>query len=93
MHINTNPIPRTITVKECTNNSYCNCYLSVQQFTLSSLDPQCCLDGLDLHGDSRKHCFFETVELIKASPGAALDQTNEYPAHRLDINAFITVEN
>ena len=67
-------------------------HLSVQQLTLGFPDPQCCLDGLDLHRDGREHCLLETVELIKASPSTTLDQTYEYPAHWLYINAFITVE-
>ena len=32
------------------------------------------------------------IYLIKAAPGSTLDQTNEDPAHRLHINALITIE-
>ena len=52
----------------------------------------CPLDNLDLLRDSRKLFFKETVELIEASPRAALYQTDEDSTHRLEVNALITIE-
>ena len=59
---------------------------------LLSLFLECLLDGLYLLGDSREHSFLQTVELIKASPGTDLAQTNEDTTHGLEVKCLITVE-
>ena len=51
-----------------------------------------CLYELDLLTDSRKDIFFQSVELIKAAPGAALDQTHEDAANTFEVKFPITVE-
>jgi len=47
---------------------------------------------LDLHRHCRQNCFLETIELVKATPGTALDETDEYATHRLHINALCYTE-
>ena len=46
------------------------------------------LDGLNLYGHCRQYGLLQTVELIKAAPGTALDQTNEDATHGLDVQAL-----
>lgn len=41
------------------------------------------LDVLDLLRHSRKHSLFQTVELVKATPGSNLAQAHEDPTHGL----------
>lgn len=67
-------------------------------FLLSDLLPQqiACLlvmfqgvlNGLDLHGNCRQHCFLQAVKLIKAAPRSALHQAHKDPPHRLHIDAL-----
>ena len=47
--------------------------------------PDRVLDGLNLYGQCRQHGLLQTVELIKAAPGTALDQINEDATHGLDV--------
>ena len=51
-----------------------------------------CLNELNLLTDSRKHIFFQSVELIKAAPGATLDQAHKDAANTLEVKFTITVE-
>ena len=50
------------------------------------------LDGLDLHGHGRQRLLLQPVELVKAAPGAALDQADEDATHGLDVDALVAVE-
>ena len=50
------------------------------------------LDDLDLLRDGRELFLKKSVKLIKATPGTALDETDEDSAHRLVIKALIAVE-
>ena len=50
---------------------------------LQSLFLECLLNGLHLLGHSRQHSLLQTVELVKASPGAYLTQPDEYATHCL----------
>ena len=59
---------------------------------LLSLFFECLLDGLYLLGDGREHSLLQTVELIKASPGTDLAETNKDTTHGLEVKCLITVE-
>ena len=50
------------------------------------------LDGLDLLGDGREHPLFKTVELVKATPGSDLTQTDKDTTHGLEVKRLVTVE-
>ena len=50
------------------------------------------LDDLNLRGHGGQHGLLQTVELVKASPGSALDQPHKDAPHGLDINALVAVE-
>jgi hypothetical protein len=50
------------------------------------------LDDLDLLRYGRELFFKKSVKLIEATPGAALDETDEYSAHRLVVKTLIAVE-
>ena len=63
-------------------------HLPAQQLCGGCPGPDGGLDGLNLHGHSRQHGLLQTVELVKAAPGTALDQTNEDAPHGLDVQAL-----
>lgn len=46
--------------------------------------PQGHLDVLDLLRDGREHSLLQTVELVKAAPGAHLAETHEDATHGLE---------
>ena len=50
------------------------------------------LDNLDLLRDSRELLLEQTVEFVEASPGSALDETDEDSPHRLVVKPFIAIE-
>lgn len=50
------------------------------------------LNYLDLLGDSGQLHLKQSVELVEASPGATLDETDEDATHRLVVQAFVTIE-
>ena len=51
------------------------------------------LYDLNLLRNSRELNFKESVKLVKTAPCATLDKTDENTAHRLVIEAFVTIEN
>ncbi len=55
-------------------------------------DPQPCLDGLYLLADGGEGSLLEPVELVEAAPGAHLAQAHKDPAHRLEIEGLVAVE-
>jgi hypothetical protein len=50
------------------------------------------LDGLYLLGNGRQHTFFQSIELVEATPGSYLTQTDKDSSHGLEIKRFVTVE-
>ena len=46
------------------------------------------LDDLDLHRYSRQHGFFQSVELVKTSPGTTFYQSDENTSHRFHIDTL-----
>lgn len=67
-------------------------YSFAEEVACLAATSQSILDGLDLHGDGGQYCFFQTVELVEAAPGAALDQAGEDASHGANVNALIAVE-
>ena len=63
-------------------------YLSAKEEAGGSAASEGGLDGLDLHGDGRENCLLQSVELIEAAPGSALNNADEDPPHALHINAL-----
>jgi hypothetical protein len=53
---------------------------------------QSLLDGLHLLTDSTKNAFFQTIELVEASPCSDLAQTNEDTTHSLEIKCLVTTK-
>ena len=63
-------------------------HLPAWQFFGGHPGPDGVLNGLNLYGHHRQHGLLQTVELIKAAPGTALDQTNEDATRGLDVQAL-----
>ena len=82
------PLPNTPSASPRPNQLFS--HLFSKELAVGGMAPECRLYGLDLHGDGREHCLLQSVELIKAAPGATLDQANEYASHGLDV---YTLEN
>jgi hypothetical protein len=50
------------------------------------------LDSLHLLADSTQHVLPQSVELVKAAPGSAAQQTNKNAAHGTNVKLFVTIE-
>ena len=50
------------------------------------------LNYLNLLTDSGELFFQESIELVEATPGSALDKTNENSAHTFKVDTFIAIE-
>jgi len=64
----------------------------IHQVNALSVLFQAHLNGQNLLRYGRQHAFFQTVELIEASPGAHLAESNEDATHSLAIEGLIAVE-